>query len=199
MPVLLEGEPPLQQLRTLRPPFFLIQQFQPSPNVGPNLLQPFKYLAQIFEVILLSVLKLFLEEGVHILEYDHIQPILAILPLHPDIAVILLMIQQGEPIEQIIQGIMLLSDVQAVRGRPRLVLLYESLVRQVGVAGGVRLVEHDGSLALAVQVEADLAQIVLVVGLEVLVGVVVFVVVVVEALGVREGRFVVADARQHDY
>lgn len=72
----------------------------------------------------------------------------------------------------------------AVRGQPRLVLLDEPLMREVSVAGGVGLVEYDGALALALQVEADLAEIVLVIGLEILVGVVVFVVVVVETLGV---------------
>lgn len=79
---------------------------------------------------------------------------------------------------------MLLSDMLAVRGRPRLVLLDEPLMREICIAGGVGLVENDGALALALQVEADLAEIVLVIGLEILVGVVVFVVVVVETLGV---------------
>lgn len=89
---------------------------------------------------------------------------------------------------------MLLSDVRAVRGGPGRVVPDESLVGEVCVAGGVGLVEDDGGLALAVEVEADLAEIVLVIGLEVLVGVVVFVVVVVEALGVEQRGFVVADA-----
>lgn len=79
---------------------------------------------------------------------------------------------------------MLLSDMLAVRGRPRLILLDEPLMREVSVTGGVGLVEYDRALALALQVEADLAEIVLVIGLEILVGVVVFVVVVVETLGV---------------
>lgn len=79
---------------------------------------------------------------------------------------------------------MLLSDMLAVRGRPRLVLLDESLMREISVAGGVGFVEYDRALALALEVEADLAEIVLVIGLEILVCVVVFVVVVVETLGV---------------
>lgn len=78
-----------------------------------------------------------------------------------------------------------------------MVLFYESLMRQISVTRGMSLVEDDGSLALALEVEADLAEIVLVIGLEVLVGVVVFVVVVVETLRVQEGRFVVADTWQH--
>lgn len=197
MPVLLEGEPTLQQLRCLSPPFLLIQQLQPSPNLGSDLLQPFQYLAQILEILVLSLLKLFLEEPIHILQDNHIQSILPILSLHPDIAIILLMIQQGKPIQQVIQGIMLLPDMLTMRGRPGLILLDEPLMGEIGVAGGVGLVEDDGALALALEVEADLAEIVLVIGLEILVGVVVFVVVVVEALGVQERGFVVADAGEH--
>lgn len=59
---------------------------------------------------------------------------------------------------------------------------YESFVREIRVAGGVGLVEDDVPLALPMHVESNFGEVVLVGLLQVFVGVVVFIVAVVESL-----------------
>jgi hypothetical protein len=75
-----------------------------------------------------------------------------------------------------------------------LVVLDESLLGKIGIAGGVCFVEDDGALALALKIEPYFTEIVLVFGLEILVVVVVFIVIVVKTLGINKRGLVVTDA-----
>lgn len=80
---------------------------------------------------------------------------------------------------------------------PGVTLLQQSLMRLRYIIGRKRLIEHNGSPALPSEVEPYLGEVMLV-PLRILIGVVILVVAVVEALGIEERGLVITRARQHD-
>lgn len=160
----------------------------------PKALQHLNELLEGWLFLFLLTLK---EEGVHVLQDNEVETIFGLVPIVAQVGVVVLMKGSGESEKQIVQSAMTVMDMRAMMRYPGMALPQQSLGRLLSIIGRVGIIEYDGSPALPPEVEAYLGEVMLV-PLRILIGVVVLVVAVVEALGIEKRGLVITRARQHD-